>query len=91
MKPLDEELLTQWAKRTRGVVTLEEGCEPGGFGAAVSECLSRSGLSQPWLCCAIPDRIIQHGDSQRLLHEEGLSPDALFDRIVAFDQRVRNS
>ncbi len=88
VKPLDEELLTHWAGRTRGVVTLEEGCEPGGFGGAVSECLSRWGLSRPWLCCAIPDQIIQHGDSQRLLGEVGLSPEALFDRILAFGQHT---
>lgn len=88
VKPLDEEMLTHWARQTQGVVTLEEGCEPGGFGAAVAECLSRAGLSQPWLCCAIPDHIVQHGDSQRLLDEEGLSPEALFRRILAFGQRV---
>jgi 1-deoxy-D-xylulose-5-phosphate synthase len=68
------------------VVTLEEGCEPGGFGAAVSEALARKGLTRPWLSCAIPDQIVQHGDSRKLLDELGLSPDALFRRITAFHQ-----
>ena len=84
VKPLDEELILRWAKATRGVVTLEEGCEPGGFGAAVAEALGRAGLAKPWLCCAIPDRIIQHGDSKRILDEEGLGPEGLHRRITAF-------
>jgi 1-deoxy-D-xylulose-5-phosphate synthase len=86
VKPLDEAMIVHWARQTRGVVTLEEGCEPGGFGAAVSEALARKGLTRPWLSCAIPDQIVQHGDSRKLLDELGLSPDALFRRITAFHQ-----
>ena len=88
-KPLDEALLTHWARNTRGVVTLEEGCEHGGFGSAVSECLSRTGVHKPWLCCAVPDCIIQHGDSKRLLDEADLSPEAVHRRIIAFWNHLR--
>jgi 1-deoxy-D-xylulose-5-phosphate synthase len=84
VKPLDEELIGQWARRTQGIITIEEGCEPGGFGAAVAEALSRAGLTKPWLACAIPDRIIQHGDSRKLMEEEGLGPEALLRRARAF-------
>jgi len=88
VKPLDEALLTHWATLCKGVITLEEGCEPGGFGAAVSEALGRAGLGRPWLCCAVPDHLVQHGDSRRLMEEEGLSHEALFQRAQGFCQKL---
>jgi len=90
VKPLDESMISHWARQTRAVVTMEEGCEPGGFGAAVSEALSRAGLAKPWLCCAIPDRIVQHGDSRRIMDEEGLSPEALHRRVTAFHKTLQS-
>ncbi len=91
VKPLDEGLIAHWARETRGVVTLEEGCGPGGFGAAVAEALGRAEQVKPWLCCAVPDKIVQHGDTKRILDDEGLSPEGLFRRITAFSQRLRGT
>ncbi len=84
IKPLDGELLATWAKKTRGVVTLEEGCAPGGFSAAVLETLADAGVVKPLLRCAVPDHIVHHGDPKRLLDEEGLGLDPLLMRIRAF-------
>ena len=84
VKPLDAALHAHWAERTRAFVTLEEGCEPGGFGAAVAEALGRQGITRPWLCAAVPDHLVQHGDSRRLMEEQGLSHEALLRRIRAF-------
>ncbi len=83
-KPLDEDLHSHWARRTRGFVTLEEGCEPGGFGSAVAEALGRQGISKPWLCCAIPDHLVHHGEPRLLMDEQELSQEALLRKISAF-------
>ena len=45
VKPLDQELIVEVAKRVRYVVTVEEGCKMGGFGSAVLEALSDAGVT----------------------------------------------
>ena len=84
IKPLDADLIHGWTRRCRAVVTLEEGCAPGGFGAAVAESLADTRLTQPLLRCAVPDHLVHHGDPKRLLDEEGLSLAALLPRLRAF-------
>jgi len=88
VKPLDEPLIHDWARRCRGVVTLEEGCAPGGFSSAMSESLADAGILRPHLRCAVPDHLVQHGDPKRLLEEEGLSPHRLAERIRAFARNI---
>ena len=84
MKPLDREPLSGWARSTREVVALEEGCAPGGFSSAVAESLADAGILRPLLRCAVPDHLVHHGDPKRLMEEEGLSPDVLLKRILEF-------
>jgi len=84
IKPLDKDLIGQWARATRKVVALEEGCAPGGFTSAVAELLADEGINRPLLRCAVPDHLVQHGDQVRLMDEQGLSVSALHRRIGAF-------
>jgi 1-deoxy-D-xylulose-5-phosphate synthase len=84
VKPLDHDLIGHWAERTRGVVALEEGCAPGGFTSAVAEFLADHMLARPLLRCAVDDHIVHHGNQARLMDEEGLSPQALLERIRRF-------
>ncbi len=86
VKPLDKEMLLSQAARVRGVVALEEGCAPGGFTSAVAECLLDQGARAPLLRCALPDEIIPHGDTSKLLEEQGLSLGAIVERCRAFLQ-----
>ena len=88
VKPLDAALLHDWASRCKGVVTLEEGCAPGGFSSAVAESLADAGILRPLLRSAIPDHLVHHGDPKRLLEEEGLGPEALLGRVLEFAARL---
>ena len=45
VKPLDQNLIVEIAKRVRYVVTVEEGSKMGGFGSAVLEALSDGGVT----------------------------------------------
>ncbi len=72
IKPLDTELLVRLARSHDALVTLEEGCLPGGAGAAVLEALSAAGLSTPVLTLGLPDRFIDHGDPALLMSQCGL-------------------
>jgi 1-deoxy-D-xylulose-5-phosphate synthase len=85
-KPLDEELLEQDARRTRCIVTMEEGVLKGGVGDAVLETLNRKGLldSVRVLCFGIPDEFIPHGDVKLLFRDIGLDDDSMTERILRF-------
>ena len=72
VKPLDEELLLSIARSHDALVTVEEGCLPGGAGAAVLESLQSAQLNLPVLTLGLPDRFIEHGDPALLLSMCGL-------------------
>ncbi|MEW6703681.1 MAG: 1-deoxy-D-xylulose-5-phosphate synthase [Pseudomonadota bacterium] len=71
-KPLDTELLLSLARTHEAIVTVEEGCLPGGAGAAVMEALHAAGLKTPVLALGLPDEFIEHGDPAKLLAMCGL-------------------
>ncbi len=77
VKPLDTNLIAEWARRSKGIVTLEEGCRMGGFGGAVSEALAEVGVVCPMHHLAVGDHIVPHGDTRRLLEAEGLTEAAI--------------
>jgi len=83
-KPIDKELINKWAKGTGRIVTVEEGCLPGGFGSAVAECLADSGIKASLLRLGIPDHIVQHGPTDVLLNNEGLDSENIAKKIQAF-------
>jgi 1-deoxy-D-xylulose-5-phosphate synthase len=72
VKPLDEAAVLAAARETGGIVTVEESALPGGFGAAVLECLEAHGVSVPVRRLGIPDRFVEQGPQARLLADVGL-------------------
>jgi 1-deoxy-D-xylulose-5-phosphate synthase len=86
VKPLDAELVRQLARTHELLVTIEDHAAIGGFGAAVLEALDSDPV--PVLRLGVPDRFVEHGKRELLLHEIGLSPDAVADRVVAAAGRL---
>jgi 1-deoxy-D-xylulose-5-phosphate synthase len=81
VKPLDEATLSQiFDDGYKHVVTLEEGCLSGGFGAAVLEWAAKrsgksKGASQPEVSClGVSDHFVEHGARNILLDSNGLTP-----------------
>jgi 1-deoxy-D-xylulose-5-phosphate synthase len=75
VKPLDEALVCAEAARAGRVVTVEEGCLPGGFGSACLEAFERAGLvasGLPVRRLGLPDGFVSHGDAARQRAELGL-------------------
>ncbi|WP_019946276.1 1-deoxy-D-xylulose-5-phosphate synthase [Hymenobacter aerophilus] len=70
-KPLDEEMLHDIARRYRALVTVEDGCLPGGFGSAVLEFMADHGYALPVRRLGIPDRVVEHGSQDELYKECG--------------------
>jgi 1-deoxy-D-xylulose-5-phosphate synthase len=72
VKPIDADLIHDFAEQRYRFVTVEEGCIMGGAGSAVSECLREKGFVNPVLQLGLPDEFIDHGDPSLLLKNLGL-------------------
>jgi 1-deoxy-D-xylulose-5-phosphate synthase len=81
VKPLDKDLILQWATLTGRVVTLEENAILGGFGSAVLELLAEEGVMVPVLNLGIPDDFVTHGSLRELRKDLGLDGTSLAYRI----------
>jgi 1-deoxy-D-xylulose-5-phosphate synthase len=82
LRPLDEALIRPLAQRIGRVVTMEEGALPGGFGAAVVECLNDHGLLVPVLRLGIPDQLVDHASPKQSKEALGLTPAQMAERIL---------
>jgi 1-deoxy-D-xylulose-5-phosphate synthase len=94
VKPLDEELVAAEVSRARRVVTVEEGCLPGGFGSAVLEALERRGLVAEGIRVrrlGLPDAFVTHGDPAKQRVELGIDRDGIARacRELVGDRRAR--
>jgi 1-deoxy-D-xylulose-5-phosphate synthase len=72
VKPVDRELAYRLAATHDVIVTVEENVVAGGAGSAVAEALAADGVAMPVLMLGLPDRFVEHGDSQQLLADCGL-------------------
>jgi 1-deoxy-D-xylulose-5-phosphate synthase len=71
IKPLDSELITEWAEKTGRVVTVEDNARMGGFGSAVLELLAGTGYSHIKVkVLGYGDRYMEHG-TQKILWRKG--------------------
>ena len=84
MKPLDEDLISCLAAEKPFMVTVEEGTEAGGFGAAVAALILDRKIPASILRIAVPDRIIPHGAPNLLHAKYGLDVDGIVERIKKF-------
>ncbi len=76
-KPVDAGLIAELARTHECIVTVEEGCLPGGAGSAVMEVLQAEGLDKAVLALGLPDVFIEHGDPAKLLALNGLDADGI--------------
>jgi 1-deoxy-D-xylulose-5-phosphate synthase len=77
VKPLDEALLHTIFTRFNKVVTVEDGCLPGGFGSAILEFMAEYGYHAHVKRLGIPDTVIEHGEQMELHTECGFDPEGI--------------
>ncbi len=78
VKPLDETLICEVARRSQHLVTVEENAVQGGFGSAVLELLQREGLHEIGVSLVgVPDEFIHHASPKIQRRELGLDKDGL--------------
>ena len=78
LKPLDAELLCDWAKKTGKVLTVEENVLQGGFGSAVLELFQERGLFPVQVRrLGIPDIFVEHGPQALLREKYGIDENGI--------------
>jgi 1-deoxy-D-xylulose-5-phosphate synthase len=83
VKPLDEEMLHEIFSKFNKIVTVEDGCLPGGFGSAVLEFMADHGYAANVRRLGIPDRVIEHGEPKQLHTECGYDSEAISAAVIA--------
>ncbi|HET7104029.1 MAG TPA: 1-deoxy-D-xylulose-5-phosphate synthase, partial [Terracidiphilus sp.] len=82
IKPLDREMLADYARRVAAFVTFEDHVRMGGFGTAVVEALDEMGLAVPVVRIGWPDQFIEHGKVDALRAKYGLTAEAAFSQVL---------
>ena len=78
IKPIDEKIIVESAKKTNAIVTLEEHSIIGGLGSAVAEVLAESGISIPFKRIGVPDRFTKTiGLQEHMRKANGLDVDSI--------------
>ncbi len=87
IKPLDSEMILDWAGKVDKIITVEEHVLNGGFGSAVLELLADSGIFESGRKYTIKrvgirDKFVEHGSQNILRAEYKVDADAIFESVV---------
>jgi 1-deoxy-D-xylulose-5-phosphate synthase len=78
VKPLDEDLILKWARKTGRVITIEENVLQGGFGSAVLEMFQEHFFfPKSFVRLGLPDAFIPHGSQAILRNLQGIDVDGI--------------
>ncbi|HEX5443561.1 MAG TPA: transketolase C-terminal domain-containing protein, partial [Pirellulales bacterium] len=85
LKPIDRGTIVEALRRASFVLTVEEGTLEGGFGSAVLEAANQAGVdARHVLRLGLPDRYVEHGERDELLHDLGIDADGLCERACSW-------
>jgi 1-deoxy-D-xylulose-5-phosphate synthase len=89
IRPLDKDLINEWAVKTGRVLTIEENIRKGGFGSAVFELFVQSGISSSLEIqfLGLPDRFVEHGDQLTLRRLVKIDPPAIIAAVMEMMER----
>ncbi len=88
VKPLDQELITEVACKTRHILTIEENSLAGGFGSAVLECLSDNDIGPVKVRrLGLPDRFVEHGSQEILRKQVGLDVSSVVQAVRSMKEQ----
>src|SRR5580692_2978759 len=87
VKPLDRDVLAEYARRTGVIVTFEDHVLMGGFGSAVLEALSEMQIEASVVRIGWPDRFIEHGKVDQLRAKYGISVEGAMEKLDPYLQQ----
>jgi 1-deoxy-D-xylulose-5-phosphate synthase len=78
IKPLDQDLILEWASKIGRVITIEENVLQGGFGSAVLEMFQEASyFPKSFLRLGLPDAFIPHGTQSVLRNLYGIDAEGV--------------
>ena len=78
IKPLDGELILEWARKIGRVITVEENVLQGGFGSAVLELFDEAAFSpKSFRRLGLPDSFVPHGSQSILRNLYGIDAEGI--------------
>jgi len=80
IKPLDKELILEWAKKSKAIITLEEHQIAGGMGSAMAEFLSENYPIQIHFM-GINDAFGESGETEELIEKYGLNKESIKQKV----------
>ena len=81
IKPLDEELIENFASKCKHIITIEENTVSGGAGSAVNEFLSTLNASDKLKIIGVPDEFPIVGDQRDQREAAGLTKETILKRL----------
>ena len=90
LKPLDETMLHDIAKKFKQIVTIEDGVIKGGLGSAVLEFMSDNNYNAHVKRLGITDTFVEHGTPEELYNMLGLDADGIAKSIIEFRNDSKN-
>lgn len=90
VKPLDTDVLKYIGENFKTVVTVEDGCLPGGFGSAALEWVNDNGYNIRVIRLGIPDSFIEHGTQQQLYADCGYDIDNIYQTAKKYSPKKVN-
>ncbi|MGL4483357.1 MAG: transketolase C-terminal domain-containing protein, partial [Anaerovoracaceae bacterium] len=91
IKPIDGKAITESARRTKLIVTLEDNVKAGGFGEKAASYIKENALLADVKIIAWPDRFIEHGSTKELFDKYGFSPSAVSKKIQNWIAEINKS
>ncbi len=83
VKPLDSDLIIEWAEKTGRVVTVEDNARMGGFGSAVLELLASNNLSHIKVTVlGYGNKYMEHGTQEILWHKGHIDEPAIINAAM---------
>ena len=82
LKPLDEHILKEVARRFRRIVTIEDGVRNGGMGSAVLEWMNDHGHAPQLVRMGLPDCFVEHGTVSELQRIAGIDKESIKQAIT---------
>lgn len=87
LKPLDQAMLHHIFHNYSEIITVEDGCEKGGFGSAVLEFASLYNYKNNVSIMGVPDIVMEHGSMVTLQHLARIDAKAITEKLEAIIQR----
>jgi 1-deoxy-D-xylulose-5-phosphate synthase len=82
VKPIDEDAVLEACENHDLIVTMEENVKTGGYGEKVLSCMVDNNKKNRYMCVAIPDEYVEHGNVELLKKEIGIDAQSIADRII---------